>query len=110
MVIIQDSSIKSRNLIQLEIKFGQECLVVKNREGSGNVPNEYLYSTHVTKGGQLYLTGKNDYGQDSFNAGGAKLYKIDGSIDNYTSPMLDAEEGFDYFKVEFDRTNTNIKM
>ncbi len=67
--------------------------------GSGNVPNEYLYSTHVTKGGQLYLTGTS-YGQDSFNAGGAKLYKIDGSIDNYTSPMLDAEAGFDYFKVD----------
>ena len=76
----------------------------KKREGSGNVPNEILYSTHVTKGGQLYLTGKNDYGQDSFNAAGSKLYKIDGSFDNYTSPMLGAEEGFDYFTLNLTGT------
>ena len=67
------------------------------KEGSGNVPDEYLYSTHVTKGGQIYLTGTNTYGQDSFNPKGSKIYKIDGSFNNYTSPMLDAEAGFDYF-------------
>ena len=58
-----------------------------------------IYIAHTLQKEVRFILLELRMGRDSFNAGGSKLYKIDGSIDNYTSPMLDAEAGFDYFKL-----------